>query len=326
VSGKVRCGILGTARIARNSHVPAVRRSANAQIVAVASRDAARAEAFAVEAGIPSAYGSYEQLLADPGVDAVINVLPNSMHHEWTLKALSAGKHVLCEKPLAMTAEEASEMFAAATLNGRVLMEAFKHRFHPQLAFARRMIADGAIGDVRSLRCELVYTIQDWTTDSRTAAILGGGSLMDAGCYCTSTMRHILGAEPVAATAMRCMRHPNGVDATFAGLLEFAGGCIAGFLAGMEQPFRGCCEIVGTSGRIGLSNLFGNSTATVSSLAGERTEQVAAPDLMLRQIKHFSRCVLEGTTPEITAADTIGNTATLAALRQAAASGHTITI
>jgi predicted dehydrogenase len=150
MTGQVRYGILGTARIARNAHVPAARKSANARIVAVASRDAARAGAFARDLDIPRAYGDYEQLLADPHVDAVINVLPNSMHHEWTLKALSRGKHVLCEKPLAMTVDEAREMFAAATSAQRVLMEAFKHRFHPQLAFARRLIADGAVGDVRS--------------------------------------------------------------------------------------------------------------------------------------------------------------------------------
>ena len=190
----IRWGLLGASRIARNKHIPAAAEATGAEIVAIASRDQAKADAWAAEFSIPTAYDSYDALLADPAVDAVLITLPNSLHAPWTIKAARAGKHILCEKPLATTAQEARAMIAAAGEAGVVLMEGFWIRFHPQLPFIRETIAAGTIGEIRLIRAELTYTITDWGGDSRTRADLGGGALFDAGCYCVHIIRHLVGA------------------------------------------------------------------------------------------------------------------------------------
>ncbi len=323
----IRWGVLGASRIARNKHLPAAAEATGAEIVAIASRDQATADAFAAEFNLPKAYGGYDALLADPAVDAVLITLPNSLHAAWTIAAARAGKHILCEKPLATTAADGRAMVAAAHAADVVLMEGFWIRFHPQVPFIRETIASGAIGEIRLIRAELTYTITDWGGDSRTRADLGGGALLDAGCYCVHIIRHLMGAEPRAATGFQRVHPDCKVDSTFAGLLAFDGGRMGVLAAGMESPFRVCCEIIGTTGRLHTDSLFAAATVTVTA-AGRppRTETFAPGSGMRAQLEHVSACIREGKPPEISTADSLGNAAALEALKRGAAEGRTIEI
>jgi predicted dehydrogenase len=323
---RVRYGVLSTARIARNQHIRAAKTSTNAKIVAISSRDADRAVRYAQELEIPRAYGSYQEVLDDPEIDAVINPLPNSMHREWTVRAAEAGKHVLCEKPFAVTVAEAEHMIDAARANGVLLMEGFTQRFLPQAAYVRGIIESGRIGVIRSVRAELVYTLPDWDTDSRARPDLAGGCLYDAGCYCVNTLRWAMGDEPVRVQALQRIKEGYNVDATFAGLLEFPGGRLGYMLTGMEEPFRGCCEVIGSEGRIEMPDLFGGSRVHVAIGGEEHVEAFESVDRFRLQIEHFSDCILNDKQPMLTPEDARGNTAALVALKRAAIEGGTVAV
>ena len=192
----LRWGILSTANITDKL----LDSGTDQEFVAVGSRDGARAEAYAREKGIARAHGSYEALLADPDVDAIYNPLPNSLHVEWSIRALEAGKHVLCEKPLTRHPEDVDRAFDVAEREGRVLAEAFMWRHHPQVARARELLDGGAIGDLRIIRAHFAFAAAD-PDDIRLQAALDGGGLMDVGCYCVSGCRTLAGAEPERACA-----------------------------------------------------------------------------------------------------------------------------
>src|SRR5919107_1683599 len=187
----VRWGILSTARIAQRI-VDGAELAENAELVAVASRDEARGRAYAAERGIPRVHTSYDALLADPEVDAIYNPLPNSLHVEWTVRALEAGKHVLCEKPLSRRAAEVDVAFDAAERAGRLLMEAFMWRFHPQTEELARLVREGAVGELRYVRAAFGFDLPD-ESNVRWLADLEGGALMDVGCYCVSGLRLVTG-------------------------------------------------------------------------------------------------------------------------------------
>ncbi|HEX7255277.1 MAG TPA: Gfo/Idh/MocA family oxidoreductase [Gaiellaceae bacterium] len=245
----MRLGILSTARINRLL-LPAARESGRVEIAAVASRDLGRAEAYAREHGFERAYGSYEELLADPGLDAVYIPLPNSLHVEWSIRALEAGKHVLCEKPLSRHPEDAERVFDAAARAGLVLTEAFMYRHNPQTARLVELVEGGAIGDLRVVRAAFSFTITD-DANIRLAADLDGGALMDVGCYCVSGSR-LLAGEPsrVFATSVE----EAGVDTVFAATMSFPGGVVAQFDCGFRLPMRDELEAVGTEGSIFLDD------------------------------------------------------------------------
>jgi predicted dehydrogenase len=274
--------------------------------------------------GIPRSYGSYEALLADSDVQAVINALPNSMHCEWTVKAAEAGKHVLCEKPLAMTIEEAQRMSDAARADRILIMEGFTTRFLPQFAFARELITSGVIGPVRIVRAELTYTIRDWVNDSRTRAELGGGALFDAGCYCVNTIRAMMGDEPLSVQAFERIKTGHDIDASFVGILRFRDDRLAYLATGMEEPFRTCCEIIGTTGRIEIPGLFDGRRVKAILPDGELIREFAEIDRFTAQIEHFSDCILTGQPPLLPIEDALANTAVLVALRQAARGGKAV--
>ena len=200
----LRWGILSTANITDKL----LDSGTDQEFVAVGSRDGARAEAYAREKGIARAHGSYEALLADPDVDAIYNPLPNSMHVEWSIRALEAGKHVLCEKPLTRHPEDVDRAFDVAEREGRVLAEAFMWRHHPQVARARELLDGGAIGDLRVIRAHFAFTAAD-PDDIRLQAALDGGGLMDVGCYCVSGCRTLAGAEPERACGRAGARRPR---------------------------------------------------------------------------------------------------------------------
>jgi predicted dehydrogenase len=240
----MRLGLLSTANINRQILAGAAETS-KAEVVAVGSRDGARAQAYASEHGIPKAHGSYEALLEDADVDAVYISLPNGMHHEWTMRALAAGKHVLCEKPYTRNPAEAEEAFDAAEGAGLVLTEAFMYRHHPQTKTIQRLVAEGAVGRVVSILAVFSFQLTD-LTNVRALPELDGGALMDVGCYCISGSR-IVGGEPVSVLAEQVVGE-TGVDMAVHGTLRFPGDVVSQIEASFRAPERQYLGVVGESG------------------------------------------------------------------------------
>ena len=320
----VRYGVISTAQIAINRHLPAAVESHNSEVVAISSRTPERAEQAAKDNDIERWYGTYEEMLADPDIDAVINPLPNSMHHEWTIKAAEAGKHILCEKPIAVTMAEVRETIAAAEANGVLLVEAFMHRLNPHMRRVRQLVAEGVIGEPRHFAAVLAFTSRDTATDVRLKPDLAGGGMWDAGCYAVSAARFILSAEPTSAAAFSYDSGNFGVDTTFSGLLEFPGGAVAHVRSSVEQPRTNMGEVIGTAGKILIPSLFEEDTSIIIEDAdgNQRVEEFDGPPRFTVQISDFSDCVLNGTTPEFPPADGLRNTAAMVALYGSAGSGN----
>ncbi len=221
---KLRWGVLGTAKIARTLVIPAIQASEGNEVVAIASRDLALARAFARDLHIPMAYGSHDDLLADPNIDVIYNPLPNHLHVPFSIKALQAGKHLLCEKPLGLSAEDVQALIDVAKEHSHLnAMEAFMYRFHPQWRRVEQLVEDHALGTVRSVHAQFTY-FKDEPDNIRNKPEWGGGGLMDIGCYCVSVARLIFNAEPVRV-CVTLQQHPEyGVDVLASGILEFADG------------------------------------------------------------------------------------------------------
>lgn len=248
-----RWGILGTGKI-NDALVHAVRQSGEGEIAAVASRDLGRAAAYAAARGIPRAHGSYESLIADSGVDIIYNSLPNSLHADWSIRALESGKHVLCEKPFALTAPDADRVFGAARKAGRVAADAFMYRHHPRIRRARSLVEEGAIGDVLLVRSRFAFTLGR-PENSRWDPRMGGGSLWDVGCYPVSFSRYIFGVMPenVFGSARWTA---SGVDESFAGVLYFPGGRASAIDCSFVSEYETCAEVIGTKGELVLKLPF----------------------------------------------------------------------
>jgi len=324
VSGRVRWGVMSTANIGRWAVNPAIRASANGELVAVASRDADRAREFAETWEIPRWHGGYQALLDDDGVDAVYIPLPNGLHREWTVRAAEAGKHVLCEKPLALTEAECLEMGRAAETRGVILMEAFMYRFHPRTEKVIEMVRDGAIGEVRMIRSAFTFRILK-PGNIRLDPGLGGGALMDVGCYCVNVSRTIAGREPVAVEAISRAAE-TGVDEQLAGTLVFADGPIAQFDCALTLERREVVEIAGTEGGLVVPRAFlpGTDEAPIIELRGREPETVhtvPGVDEYRRMVEHFADCVLEGRPPRYTADEAARNMRVIEALYRSAAAG-----
>ncbi len=319
---QLRWGILSTARIGLRRVIPALREAKSATILAIASRDLARAREIAAQLGIPRAYGSYEALLADRDVDAVYNPLPNSLHRAWTLKAAEARKHVLCEKPLALNAAEANEMVGACQRAKVLLQEAFMYRFHPQIEEAQRLVRDGAIGEPQLVRSAFTFPVSR-PTDIRLDPTLGGGGLMDVGCYCINISRLLVG-EP--ARVWGAEREEGGVDVVFAGTVQFPGDVFAQFDCGVRVPARQFCEVVGTTGVLTIPRPFTPGDDPVSLLLwrGEREEriEIAGVNQYTRMVEAFAECVLADKPPRFPASDAVTNMRVIDALRHAARTGE----
>ena len=251
---KYRWGIIGTAKIARSAMIPALKDSAMAEVVAVASRDSSRARNFADELGIAQAYGSYQTMLDEAEIDAVYIPLPNHLHKVWTIRAAEAGKHILCEKPLALNPDECREMIAAAKKNGIVLMESFMYRYHPRIKAAREMVQSGAIGSVKTIQSALTFYLEN-QQDFRLFPEMGGGALMDVGCYCINISRLIAEKEPVTVHA-RAVWTKTGVDEQLVAILDFGDGLIAHFDCAFNMEQRQHCVISGTKGYLSLPRPF----------------------------------------------------------------------
>ena len=316
---QLRWGILGTGGIL-NRFLPGAEVSANADVVAIASRDAERARSFAADRGIGRAFGSYEALLADPDIDAVYICLPNSLHHEWTMQALAAGKHVLCEKPYTIRPAEVDEAHDLADTRGLVLTEGFMWRHTPH---AIRFVEElPRIGELLTIRTTFSFRLESGT-DVRLSRELAGGSLMDVGTYCVSASRLIAGKEPLSAAGV-AWPAPSGVDERFSGILDFADGVVATLTSGFRSE-RADIEAIGTDGWLRLDDPFAGRATTLTGPDGfEAAIPLVNPYEL--ELDDFAGAVRGEHPPRLGRADARGQAAALAALYEAAASGRTTAV
>ena len=312
----VRWGVLSTARIGVDKVIPATRKAARCEVVAIASRELARAQAAASALGIERAYGSYEALLADPDVDAVYNPLPNDLHAPWTIAAAGAGKHVLCEKPLGMDAVEAERMIAACEEAGVLLMEAFMYRLHPTWEAVRELVISGRIGELRAVQSWFSY-FNDDPNDIRNVAASGGGALYDIGCYSVNLSRMLFGTEPVRIQGSVTRDPVTGIDTLASGILGFADG-VATFTCAIRAEPDQRVHIYGANGRISFEipfNIPPDLPMRVFVTAGgdppvrPETEVLTfdpANEYTI-QAERFAAAVLDRTPVPIPPSDAVGN-------------------
>ena len=298
---KVRWGVLSTAKIGVEKVLPAMQRGERTTIAAIASRDGDRAKAAAAELGIPRAYGSYEELLADPAIEAIYNPLPNHLHVPWTIKAMEAGKHVLCEKPVGLDAGQARELADAAARTGRLVAEAFMVRHHPQWLTAKAIADSGRLGEVRAIQTSFAYYLID-PANIRNQAGIGGGGLFDIGCYAINTARFIFGGEPERVVGLFDLDPTMGTDRLMSGLAAFSGGRQLGFTCATQLVPCQRVQILGTKGRIEIEIPFNAPPDAPTrivvddgrDLSGGGQEVIALPpvDQYTLQGDAFSRAVL----------------------------------
>jgi xylose dehydrogenase (NAD/NADP) len=320
----LRVGFLSTARI-NDALLAGAEGMDDVEVVAVASRDAERAAAYAAERGIPRFHGSYEALLADDELDAVYISLPNRLHHDWTLAALAAGKHVLCEKPYSRRPAEVEEAFDAADAAGLVLTEAFMWRHHPQAKRFAELVRQGAVGELRLIRAAFSFLLTR-EGDVRLDPELDGGALMDVGCYCVSGSR-LLAGEPGRVTGVEVPR--DGVDLRFAGTLEFPSGVLAHFDCGFDLPGRGELTAVGSEGELVLLDPWLARTEGIElRRPGGTTEwiEVESANRYRCQWADFAAAVRGDAEPLLGRADALGQARTIAALYRAAQEGRTVQV
>jgi xylose dehydrogenase (NAD/NADP) len=320
----VRWGVLSSANIGVRFVSPAIVASSNGRLVAVGSRnprEAANRYAFAPDVQI---YGSYERIISDPEIEAVYIPLPNSMHAEWTIKALEAGKHVLCEKPLATTAEEGARMVEAARAHRVLLMEAFMYRFHPQIVWALEQASAGTVGPVRLVRSSFSFDIRSRGNDIRINPELAGGSLMDVGCYPVNVCRAVFGHAPRAVVARVHVERPGGVDMATSAILDYGGGRFGMIDSSFTLPPRQIVEIIGEEGVITIPVPFTpGTTQTVVFVTknAQMSEHAVDPvDQYQLEVEHFANCIRTGQEPARSLSETLENMATIEAIYQAA--GH----
>jgi len=322
----VRWGILGAADIAVKKVIPAMQRSRWSRVVAVASRDRQKARDAATALDIPRAYGSYEELLADPDVEAIYNPLPNHLHVPWSIRAAEAGKHVLCEKPLALTAAQARELIAVRARAGRQIGEAFMVRTHPQWLKLRELVRTGRIGELRQIVAHFSYFRRD-PNDIRSRVEYGGGVLLDIGCYPITLSRWLFGAEPLEVTSV-IERDPElGIDRLISALLRFPTGQASFTCGGQLVPYQRF-HVFGTAARIEVivpfnappdrgcrilvddgRDLFGDGVETI---------ELAAVDQYTEQADRFSAAIRGRGNVPVGLEDAIGNMAVIDALFRSA--------
>lgn len=325
VMEKIRLGILSTAQIARNGHIPGIKGSDKIEVVAIASRNLDKAQQTAEEHDIPILHTSYQDLLNDPEIDAVLNPLPNSLHTSWTLDALKAGKHVLLEKPFTVTVEEAQSLADTSTKCDLVLMEAFTHRFMPGMHYVRDAIQNGEIGEPLQARFQLTYPIEDWANDSRANSELAGGALMDCGCYGVSGLRFLLDDEPVRVNAAERMHPTNKIDSFFAGELAFSKGATGSIFASQDSAFNAGVEIIGENGSFYIPNFFMADRVIHKTQNGEEEKRFTPVDRFRLQAEHFADCILHKHSPQFGPEDAVQNMKIINALRQSAKENRIIT-
>jgi predicted dehydrogenase len=325
----VRWGVLGASNFARKVSLPGMMRGPLTHVVALASRDAAKAQAAAQSLPIAKAYGSYEELLADPDIDIIYNPLPNHMHAEWTARAARAGKHVLCEKPIALNAREAEMLVTVQRETGKLISEAFMVRHHPQWRHAKAWIEGGRIGDLVGVQTLFSYFNRD-AANIRNRKEVGGGALYDIGCYAVNTSRYLFGREPLRAVAL-IERDPDfGTDRLTSGLIDFGGAHLTFMCSTQAVPYQRV-NAFGTKGRIEIEIPF-NAPATApcriflddgSALNGSSAEVTTFPivDQYHLQSEAFSRAIRTGAAIENGIDVALGNMRVIDALFRSADHG-----
>jgi len=330
-AARLNWGVLGTANIAVKRVIPAIAAGTRGRVAAVASRDLSRALDVAARFGVERSYGSYQALLDDPLIDAVYNPLPNHLHVEWTVKALEAGKHVLCEKPIALCAADAQAIVDARDRTGCCVVEAFMVRCHPQWHRVRTLVQSGRIGLVRTIQSAFVFTVLD-PNNVRNRADIGGGALYDVGCYPIVTARYLFGSEPERAIALVDRDPDMGIDRLTSGLLAFRGGGQLTFSASLQLAPYQRVTILGSEGRIEVAVPFTPQAQhscriiidSGSSLDGSSSvfENFAPVDQYAAQCDLAARVFLGEADVEFPIEDAIANMRVIDALYRSAASSH----
>jgi predicted dehydrogenase len=324
MSEKLRWGILGTARIVRKT-IPALQETKNGEVVGIASRTGEKAGEYADKHGIPQAFGSYEALLASPDIDAVYIPLPNALHLEWILKSLDAGKHVLCEKPLAMSVSEVEEITRKAEQTGLKVLEGFMYRFHPRFEKLQELLTAGAVGKLTFVH--VAHSFDAGGDDNiRWYSGLGGGALFDTGGYCVNMSRMVTGQEPTHVAAFGNYRDANDggqVDTSIAGVLRFPDGATALFDTGVNLERRNYLEVTGTGGRLYLDNPFGlleEDSVLEEHHFGQDSvfHKIQGENHFVRMGEHFADSVLNGTPLRYSLTDAANNTRVLEELDRTA--------
>ena len=317
MASKLRFGLIGAGRIARNRIAPGIHAATRATLYAAASRELARAESVGPE----RAYDSYDALLGDPAVDAVYVATHNGLHKELSIAALRAGKHVICEKPLAIDARDCEEMLRVAESSGRLLAEAFMYRHHPQIARTQELVRDGAIGDVMAVEASFRFPLTN-LDDVRMNAAWGGGSLLDVGCYCVSASRLFLGDSPIGMKAMAAIHPAKNVDTSVQGVLDYGSGRYAIISCGFDSGVNQKVVLSGTAGTIELSQPFkswtGQPQILIRTNDGEEAIAFDAVNTFALEVDDLARAITDGRPPLIAAADALANMRILDALAAAA--------
>jgi len=322
----LRVGVLGASDIAVNTVIPALRKSKKVRVSALASRDVHRAKQKAGELEIEHSFGSYEELLDSNSVDTVYVSVPNSVHAEWTLKALTKGKHVMCEKPLAMTSEEVIRMIRLSRGKSLVLMEAFMYRFHPRNEAVFRMIHEGKIGAVRAVESAFSYVL-DNENSYLMSRELGGGALYDVGCYCVNVSRTVTGMEPVEVFGTMNMSKTM-VDMTYAGVIRFQNGVLSSFHVSMNEEPRFYYRVIGEKGLIDVPWAFvsfGKQTHIVLQ-RNEKQEMIEfkRTNEYRLEFEHFADVVFEKAHLRYDTEDALKNTYVIEALMKSAQEGKPV--
>lgn len=331
---RIKWGVLGNAEIARVCVIPAMQKSSNGMVYGLATRSPENARQLAAENNISQVYQGYDDLLADPEIDAVYIPLPNHLHRTWTLKALEANKHVLCEKPFACNATEATEMANVASAAGLLLMEAMMYRFHPRNRIIRHMVTSGKIGTVTLVRSSFCYPmdveILAKGNNARLQGEMGGGALLDVGCYCVSVARWFMGVEPAAVQA-QAVYHANGVDMHLVGSLRFAENGLATIEASFISALQQTYSVLGSEGAIELPHdafipWEREAVFTVRGKDQEVGQKQVMPgaDEYLLMVEHFADAVLGKERLAITPEESIRNMRVLDGLAEAARTGTTV--
>src|SRR5512142_1558687 len=323
VSAKVlNWGLLSTARINR-ALIPAIRSSKRSRLLAVASRSREKADGYARQWGIERPLGSYEELLSDPDIDVIYNSLPNHLHAEWSIRAMRAGKHVLCEKPLALSLADVDAMAAAARETGRVLEEGFMYRHHPQTLKVQEMVRTGQLGTLKQVRGAFTYTLRR-QGDVRLKREMGGGSIWDVGCYPISYARMLADAEPAEAFGWQTI-DDEGTDLAFVGQLRFPDGMYAQFESSFIWPYQSYMTIIGSEAILEVPGPFKPGPhETLCLRRGDQLEeiQVHAGELYAGEVEDMADAILLGKAPRVSLQDSRGTVAAILGLIASAESGQ----
>ena len=317
-------GLLSTAHI-NSAIIPPLIASKRNRLDAVASRSQGSAESYAHKWNIPRAFGNYEALLHDPKIDVIYNSLPNHLHAEWTIRALKAGKHVLCEKPLALRLDEVDAIISAAAETGKVVAEAFMYRHHPQTLKVKEMVESGMLGRVQMIKGAFTFTLRH-QPDIRWNKEMGGGSIWDVGCYPLSYARMLAGSEPLEVFGWQILGS-GGADTSFAAQLRFPNAIFAQFDCGFKSPSRSFMEIVGTEGILNVPVAFKPGLVeTILLQRGEKTEaiEIKGQDLYIGEVEDMADAILHGKSPCVSLTDSRGTVAAILGLIQSAETGKPV--